>query len=468
MIMFSEVQIAVTKTSDLVRHAQGASKAAQIRAEQVAARTPYLFDVWHPKTGYPEFDSLGLRAFYREIETNSGNVMDEFGQPARDLFPDGNRYQQVTVCHFWDYEIRASWLRGHEKPLILEKHGLPFIPIVCQLGEGSKMFERPEQQRQPFGYTLWKSGLWERQNLALTVLYTLIFTMGNAPMFTYLHNDPDAPLEVDHSVPGGVVYLSAGEKFEQVPKNAVDPALMQGLEIADKKAGESTIYGQTLGEPLGGNAPYSMVALLHQAGRLPLVVPQRKAQWALGEAARIALRWMKEDTGQADYSRLLGELMPADIPDTFEVSASLEINLPQDELQNAQAANIVSQGEDPLVSRKHAREKYLNIRQPEDMTREIWDERAANLKAMQYFVGEMERLQMRLQQIMQPQMPMQPGMPPPGQPGMPPPGQPGMPPGGPPGQMPAPAPMGQPAGPPMGGPPPGPAQGGPPPGMGGD
>lgn len=426
MLTFAEAHIAVTKTSDMVESAKGGTRAAQIKAENIARITPYVFDVWDPRTGYPEIGAYGLTSFYREIETTSGQVLDEFGDAAKAVYHDTNkRYDSVTLCHYWDYENRFVWLSGEERPLIQEKHGLPFIPVVVQLGEGSRLFSKPEYQRQPFLYTMIESGLWSRQNLMLTVLYTLAFAIGSNPLYVYQANQPGKDLSIDWSRPGGVVNIEQGETLSPMLKQVVDPSLMTSYEIAQQLAQESTIYGQTLGEPISGTQTFSTTALLHQAGRLPLLVTQRLASWAIGDAVKMALLWMRADgvRGSAGYKHEAMALKASEIPEDFELEAKLDIDLPQDMLQQANVYNILTGGENPAVSAEWARENVLNIGQPKAMQEQIWNEQAGSMMFMQFLQDQIQvmKQQQQTQQPMgQPGMPAQQPMGPPQAQGLPP------------------------------------------------
>jgi hypothetical protein len=258
-------------------------------------------------------------------------------------------------------------------------------------------------------------------------------------MFLYKALNPDNEVEMNFDKAGGYAKIQVGEDFSPLQKQIVDPNLWQALDIAGQKLAESTIYKQTLGEPLGKNAPFSMVALLSQSGRLPLVAPQRILGWAIGSAMEIALNWMKADQrqGTAVYQGRL-ELNPDDIPDDFEIEALLDVNLPQDDLQNANVANMLTEGEDPLVSKDWVRQNILKIEQPSEMVDQIWEEKAANLKALQYFTWQLQQIQMRMQQAMTPPMPPEgqaPGQPPGGQAAPPPGGTEQLPPEPAPGQL---------------------------------
>jgi hypothetical protein len=439
-ILFAEMHLPITKTSDMVAWAKGGTKAAQAHAEEIAACTPYLADVWDPRTGYPELGPTGLLAYYNEAEVWSGQILDEFGDAARLVLQDTNRYTKTILCKFWDYENFFVWLKGHDQPLKQEKHGLPFIPVIVQLGEGSSLFTLPEDQRQPFLYTEWKSGMWSRLNLIMTVLHTIVFQFGSNPLYLYKANAPDKKMHVDQSRAGGVTVISTDEDFGPLSTKVVDPAMLELFATDERLEDESTIYGATLGEPLGKNAPFSMVALLHQAGRLPLLIPQRMASWAIGSWAKTALRWLKEDgvKGTAKYEDIQAELAPKDIPKHLDITATLKAELPQDKVQETNIALQASSGERPLVSQRFAREDILGLGQSDEMQREIWSEMAAYTRFIEFMRNEMirayqqpgppggqpgEQVPRQVQQGPQPGEPMTPMQPMPSgmQPGQPPP-----------------------------------------------
>lgn len=388
-LLFGEMHIGIDKTADLVEHAEGTkSDVALYRAEEIARVTPYVFDVWDPRTGYPERDRFGVSAYFREVVTTSGVVLDTFGDAALKLFPDGKRYSPVTLCHFWDYKFRYTWVKGQEThPLVQEEHNLPFIPITAKIGEGSSLFTEPEYQAQPFLYTFAKSGLWERENLALTVLYTNIFGIGANPMFIEKLNIQGEGPEYDFTTPGGKVRIPNGADWAPVAnKGVIDPSIMQGWQIAEDKASQSTIYDQALGQPLSGNAPYSMVALLHQAGRLPLIVPQRKAGWAIADAVKKALIWYRKEPSKGyDYTHIFGDLQASQIPERFDLDSVLDVSLPQDKLQQANIANLLSTGDDPLMPKSWVREHVLGEGQPEEMQMNVWSEQAARMMMQGFY-----------------------------------------------------------------------------------
>jgi hypothetical protein len=154
----------------------------------------------------------------------------------------------------------------------------------------------------------------------LTVLYSTVFAIGSNPMFLYKSNTPEKTLDIDWNNPGGVARIDRDEDLTSLTRNVIDPSVMDALTIAQEKITESTIYKQTLGEPLGANAPYSMVSLLSQSGRLPLVPYQRMASFAIGEAMRVGLdmyrQYGADSAIRSSDGKTTVKLSPVDIPET--------------------------------------------------------------------------------------------------------------------------------------------------------
>jgi hypothetical protein len=418
--LYGEVHIAVINTDDLKQAAESKSPAEKARVDKTAKRTPYLFEVWNPKDCFTEFDNQGLVAHFRRTKTTKRNVWNEFGE---DIGVTGRGYEEVILCEWWDLEWHIIWAEGNDSLIVEEQHELPFIPIVVGVTDGStSLFAKADEQRQPFLYAIAKSGLWNRQNLSLTVMYTMLHGIGANPMFLYQASDPDNELDVNWDVAGGYAKIGPNERFEPLQKQLVDPNMWQAFDVANQLTAESTIYKQTLGEPLGKNAPFSMVALLSQAGRLPLISPQRILGWAIGSAVEIALNWIKNDNRKtrAVYQGDVLELDAGEIPADFEIEAALDVNMPQDDLQNANIANMLTEGDEPLVSKEWVLKNILKVEQPSEMRDQIWSEKAGSLRFMQYVSHQLALIQQRMQQAMAPPLPpgaeqLPPGEVPPGE-----------------------------------------------------
>lgn len=412
-ILFGEMHIGVTATQDLAEQARGGSKAAQLRAERAAEQTPFVFETYRPQTGYPEYDNLGMAAYYRKAQVKAGEVLDRWGKAALSRLDPQKRFDLIDYCDYWDNELHVTWIEGHDRPLMMQKHNLPCIPIAAQIIDGSMIHTKPEQQRQPLLYGLLKSGLWNRQNLELTLIYTLALAIGSNPMFIWETMNPEGELDIDYSTIGGRIKLQKGESYGPLAKQVIDPSLLTGYEIATNLTEESTIYKQTLGQSLGQGTPFSTVALLSQAGRLPLVSPQKRGGWGIGRAMEIAFEIIRDGGGSykvQDRGKVL-DVRAGDVPKGLIIDAKLDISLPQDDRQNALVAMQLSGGDDPLVSKRYARENYLGVGQSQDMEEEIYGERMERLMMEQMIAQQMQLMQQPVGGIAEQQQPVAPSMP---------------------------------------------------------
>ena len=382
-LLYGEVHIPITNTNSLVKFAKE-NKMGQDRAEQLAAMTPFLFEVWNPMDGYPEFDALGLCAYYRKATVRVGTLRTRFGEAVEEVVKGKKSGDTVELSMFYDLENYGVWVE--DTGIIAEEHGLPFIPVSVTVTEGSKMFQDMKYTRQPMLYGLHKSGLWERQNLTQTVLFTHLYQLGINPTTVTYTKDGKAP---DRDYAGGQINMKIGERIEHITnKGIIDPSFGVAMDIINSKTEASTIYSQALGQPMGGSPAFSTVALLSQSGRLPLIATQKRGGWAIADAMRKALNWYKQD-GQ-DCPGI--DLKPSDIKDNLQLEVKLDVSLPQDKLQMANIANLITQGDDPLSTKEWARENILNIGQSAEMTEDIWAEKGANALNSMFLQGQVQAL----------------------------------------------------------------------------
>lgn len=412
-VLYSEMHMAITSTASLVKAAEENGVGVD-RAKRMEMITPFIIDVWNPRDGHAEFDYLGLTAYYREVDTSVSKIINTFGG----LVPENTRQRKVSetvkLMTFYDTVKTVQWI--DDGVLVYREHGLPFIPVSVQYTEGSRLWSKAEESRQPLLYTLMKSGMWDMQNLAYSVIFTLIRDMGVTPL--YAHTTPSGmdgkPLDIDFDESPGVVHLVAGEQFAPlINKGLVDPAVQQGLQIATQKGQESTLYPQALGAPIEGDSTFSELALLSQSGRLPLVSTQRRGGWGISQVMEMCLAMMKSDGTSVKAPYI--DLSASDIPEYVQIETKLEVKLPQDKLQQANIAQMITSGDNPLVSNEWARKEVLNINKSGDMDRQIWTERAANLMYQTWVQQQLQQQQMALEQAQMAQQgqpgQQQPGIP---------------------------------------------------------
>ncbi len=414
-LLYGEVHIKVTRTKDLVDTA--VDEFYKRRAERALSISPLLFDVLNPKNGYAEFDMLGLSAYHTHYKTKVDRMRTAYGGLLADLTEDMKPNDDLTFNEYWSHQYHMVWFDEFgDDPIIAVENDKPWIPVIVQFFEGSDLFTEEDQElSQPFLYTAWKSGIHKRLTLNLTTLYTNIYTMAANPTFLYERNQPDKQLALDFSVPGGIAYIDRGESLTQLVKEPIHPAFLEGMRVAENKFIESTIYKTALGEPMGANAAYSMVALLHQSGKLPLYLYKELLEYAYADAMKLGIEMLKNGGGK--YIPAMGkdgviEVNFSEIPETYELTTTIDLDLPQDERQNVIMAVQATYGDDPLLSKSYARRKMLGIKQPDVIDDEIFREKMNQIMAAQYLQqmqqkemqqAQMQQQQQQMQQQMQPQ-----------------------------------------------------------------
>ena len=398
--LYGEVHIAIERTEDL------AEDAGNRRAKRAANICPVSARVINPKCGWPVFDRFGLAAYYSEQDFRWSEIIARFTVPVVSRY---NVTDSVTVREWWDDAQHVIWVEDDTTPLISEPN-TGDIPISAAIIEGSKLFENGEYNhltRQPFLYGMYKSGLWARQNLYLTVLYTQAFTLGRySKMVFHANQDGKLAPDVDNGA-NSIVSIGPGEAITPLIQQIIDPQLVQAGQFAFEKGEQTTIYKQVLGQPMGGGVAFSTVSLLSQAGRLPIIPIQRVCGLAIARAMNNALSLLKAQGGKIKVG---GKVWAAaDIPECPEIECELEAALPQDDRLNAMVAQQLAGGDNPLTSMEYARTNVLKIEQPDVEQEKIWKEQAAKIAVTKELAMQMQEAEQMLQQAMQPkqQAPMQ-------------------------------------------------------------
>jgi len=388
--IFGEIQVALIDTQayyEQMALPQMERSVAEIkRAERIMNTTPYLFEPINPLYGYPVWDQFGLREYFSEKEMTKGEVVAAYGKPAELYFGNGyNATDKVTLRDYWDLRWHIVFVSsdkvkggGGGAPLMFYEHDLEEIPIICTLVEGSRLFSKTEEQRNPFLFTYYKSGLWNRANLMLTVMFSNAFYLGAHPQNIFKQGQPDQMFSIDTSTPGNTMVLPPGSDWRPVgDMGVIDQSLMDLFEITRQLEEESTMYKQALGQPLSGDAPFSMVALLSAQGRLPLALAKKKGEWGIGECIRLAFSLMKRNGRSFKYSDGLDEpieLTPDDIPENLRIEAMLDVAHPRD--MKDDTATAVALADKGLASNEWIRENVLKIGQPQEMRYQIMAEMA--------------------------------------------------------------------------------------------
>lgn len=333
-----------------------------------------------------------------------------------------------------------------------------FISWVCRRG-GTNLSSKPETQRFPLLYPIYRSELWTEANISGSLMNSAsIATMAN-PNVVVSGPNP-GQVQPDYTTPGGVWQAPPGTTIQKFAKEGLDPAQRELLDRHISEIGRSTVASVLItGERQTGET-YSSYQLRVQNAVGSLAPYKLLAETCFDDIYELELKWLeatredlkgygsvKSSTGGAAVPYLI----KADEiePDSIYLNTKLQISKPVDRLQDVQAA-IQMQRELKITARRALEE--IGVTDPDqelaDYTKEqfYWAtvagitkritaeydgqiDQMAQQKAQEMVKKLMEQMQAQQQQAQQ--APPQLG---PGGPGGMPPGGPGM--GGPGGGMP--------------------------------
>lgn len=388
-LLYDEMHTAITVMDDYKAYNKNDK-----RAERVAKITPILFQSWNPRKGYPEFDELGLSAYYRETQVRWSYVAQKYKELLKDKYDYINKRStdNVQLKIFYDLTHYAIWI-NEDDPLICEKHNLPCIPIDVTLVNGSSFFEKEEDRRQPLLFSIMRSHLWDRESLLYTVLYSLLFTLGVTPTFVY-KTDQEDDLNMQHD--GAISYyqMRKGDTLDPLDSKGILPPEVQRLsEITGELIDESTMYSTAFGERGGSSQTFSETSLLQQAARLPLIGPQRLGGFGISSTIEMALAMMKERGINFDKNGY--EIKSSEIPEDIEVKAKLDVILPQEKLQ---LVNVGLQMQKLGMPDEYIQSNLLGITNTKEIASQFVKQQAATSLIQYKLQQKVNRLQQSDQQ----------------------------------------------------------------------
>ena len=382
-LLYGEMHIPISRTKDLVTMSAGTRN--EKRAQNYINHTPFSLDNWSAHYGWPEWDRYGLAGYYRKAQMRLGEVRAEWGTKASAIA--GSDFDLVDYNYLTTVEGDCIWVGT--TPIYTLVKPVAYVPIVVQITDGMKLFDA-EHNRQPFLYTTYKTGLWYDQNIAMTGMFTAVKGYALKPKFIHKAPPGKPDKKLDLNFDEDLIELEDGEEFAPlITKGTIDPALIEAMNFAERKVMEATMYRQAFGENTGTDV-FSTVSLLSQSARLPLVATQKCGSWGIGAIMDMCFRMMKEDPSCMGPS-LKGLLEAKEIPENLIFETDLDVQLPQEKLQRANLYNLITQGENPGMDTRTARDAIFGLGQSDDITKQIWTEKSANYLFMLYVKNMAEK-----------------------------------------------------------------------------
>lgn len=378
--LFTDCNVSVTAIDDLL-NMDDLKPVRRRRLEDRKRQTAFYFEAEPAMISYPVWGDDGLSEFLQCYKMRGKQIKERWGE-----VPNVKDEGIYTVNDYWEWEFRCLWLDENIKePIIIDEHGLIDMPRFSAVANGTEQFETlnyggenptgqtsnqinpmygGDHKRQPFLYGIWKSGLSQREDEALTALFTSMYSRGSGPLTLI---DPSTPNfdanKITVKYDGPFRYIIA--KGQVVDDKAYDTNILTLLNKLDEMGQRSTVNAQTLGENIESGTPYSGYAMASQNGRIPLVAIQQAVEKVIKDASMYALRQFK-----ASGMKWEG-LKANEIPDDLELTVKLEVDLPQDAFRNAQVAGQL----DGKVSDEWLHE-LLGVKDSKKMTFDIMSEQA--------------------------------------------------------------------------------------------
>lgn len=385
--LHSEIHV-VAKDISLILKDSNLKPIQRMRYERLFKKTPYIFSVVNSKQVMADYSANGDLIMWFEKYVAYGDILKiEYGNPANPLQDD----KEYTIYDGYTLENRLIYVEEDDLTLKFGKHNLSELPVCSIMVNGNSLFHDPDKKRKPFLYNYWKSGLYESENILLSAMLTHTKATGFGPVLIGKKNpasSEDFAISIDNQGPIRTIFAEGGEVMPS-QMQAYSRELPEAQALIKSLTDESTMYSQALGQPVQGNQAFSTVALLSQAGRLPITPIQKGVEAALEGIFSYILNDIKENNQCPLF------LASSDISEEFMISVTMDVNLSQDAFREAQIASQLR----GLVTDEMIRQDILHLTDNDSMVEKIWTEQADNelFKAMlpgliQEFQGSLQKM----------------------------------------------------------------------------
>ncbi len=303
----------------------GVNKFVTRQLEELRKRTPFLIGSMNAMQSYPEWGEYGMVGHVRKYSVRGNVLKERWGCADVSVKVD----QNYTVTDFFHYDKRLVFAESVKDVLFADTwmgdNDVAKLPVFVRYGGGSDLWNEPEKQLQPFLYAKAKGEWDKRENLYWTYLFTAVFLQG-LPGPTLI-KDPDDSSDVVVSYDKGVKIITAKGKLENI--NVIDGDVLQLKNLMDAENARSTIRPEAFGGGADG-ATFSGYVTSMNASKLPTEDPKEGISKVYRDACLYILQRIKAEGIENEL------ISPMDIPDDVELDVTLEPNLTQDDLRNAQ------------------------------------------------------------------------------------------------------------------------------------
>jgi len=333
--LFGPASLAVECVDDLIetqtKEGQEPNEYVSRQLELIKKKTPFLIRALNAKQSFPIWGAYGMVGHVWKYTIKGSEVRDRWGVDVDDS-------KDYVITDTFHYEKRLIKAEGISEPLMACEWvtrdpkgkiiGSISIPIFTRYAGGSSLFHEPEKQMQPLLYAKAKGEWDKRENLFWTYLFTSLYSQGLPGPLLLI--DPDnAGQDIRVNYQDGIRTIVA--KAQLADPQVIDGDVIQIKRLMDEQAATSTIQPQTLGANTQG-VTFSQFAIANKAGLIPAQDPKEALEAIYRDAFTHILERIKHEGIENDL------LNATDIPDDIELEVTIEPDLAQDDLRNAQVA----------------------------------------------------------------------------------------------------------------------------------
>lgn len=307
--------------------------------ELIQLKTPFLLRAINAKQSYPEWGSYGMIGHVWKYTVKGSELKERWGV---DILP-GDYKRDYTVKDYFHYCNRLVLAEGIKEPLFAgewvtraedgEIIGSINVPVFARYSGGTSLFHESDKQLQPLLYAMAKGEWDKRQNLYWTVLFTSMFMQGLPGPIIMV--DPEmADQDVKVKFDKGVRIIVGKGHLEKW--QVIDGDMIQLKRLMDTEDANSTMPPQSQNRD---GMTFSQFAMESRSGLIPAQDPKEALEQVYKDAFTHILQRIKEEDIPNDL------IQAQDIPDKFELIVTLEPDLAQDDLRNAQiVTNLKNSG----------------------------------------------------------------------------------------------------------------------------
>jgi hypothetical protein len=293
-------------------------------------------------------------------------IVDMYGDKAASLAQLLDTDEEPENCFLFDMqslEHRCVWAVKSAEGQVLDAGSLeakevfeiippednkyPFISWVCADG-GTMLDSSPEHQHHPMLYPIVKSGAWENDNIAGTIMLSETIAEAAQPGLIISGVGADE-VEVDYSVPPNILRLKPAQTAVVQQKNGLDPAKRELVDRLKAEMNEATVARVLVSAETGPGEAYSAFDLRAKIATRSLFPFRNLAQIAVGGVFETMLLWAHYTGNNIDgYDQRKNKrgkyycIESDDIdPNCLYIAAELQEDVPTDRQQKINGASIL-------------------------------------------------------------------------------------------------------------------------------